>query len=682
MDISQLLVTSEAAVLCGKLFDAIDEDRSGFLDESECKTFLSCSGCERSELHIYWLHLREDADLDSDGRISKGEFLEYILSHEELDENGSFIDIDHKQHLQLQVRIMGGAGHLCGRLFDAADDDGTGYLEKAEGKIYLSSCGSLAEELDYLWIDLLRTADKNGDGRISKEEFLEYVLGDEELDESGGFVDREHERFLELQLRLLGDAGDLCGRLFDAIDDDSSGYLTGKEGKIFLSCSGCDVEELDSLWADLLRSTGRGDGDGRISRQGFLGYMLGSKELDESGGFVDKGYEKRLQINLRLMGNAGDLYGRLFDAIDDDLSGFLEEAEGKIFLAICGCESEDGGRVYLRNEGSEAEELHLFWRDVVEVADKDGDGKISKQEFLMYVLSTEELDESHDFMDQGHARHIEAQLDNMVESLDGSSRGAVEMDCAHTGRSFAHPAHQHQPVHQPVRKPSAPHVEAAPPLDSRAAATLAELQAHTAAGVGGRDSVVARASRAREAQPPATPVIALNASSLDQSRGRSGDRSADKGTRGAARPWEDEAGTPQHDGRRSPTRVRHVSGLEPEPVEVAPSPSRTSTYESNGSLDESQAGGRRFFDHLEAWMHVAEEVIEKHPGIESLKKRLGLLAYRNRDNLDELFAEFEPSGYGRLSPELFGYVVRTTFSIPVSKMDDRESLSRVVALLP
>ena len=48
---------------------------------------------------------------------------------------------------------------------------------------------------------MLRTADTNGDGKISKTEFLEYVLQDEELDENGDYEDKEHEETLQAQLQ-------------------------------------------------------------------------------------------------------------------------------------------------------------------------------------------------------------------------------------------------------------------------------------------------------------------------------------------------------------------------------------------------------------------------------------------------------------------------------------------------
>ena len=74
------------------------------------------------------------------------------------------------------------AHELVAALFDAADSDGSGFMEETEGKRFLATAGCAAAELDYYWQDLVRTADVNKDGKISKDEFLTYILGDEELD--------------------------------------------------------------------------------------------------------------------------------------------------------------------------------------------------------------------------------------------------------------------------------------------------------------------------------------------------------------------------------------------------------------------------------------------------------------------------------------------------------------------
>merc|ERR1711871_1923374 len=80
------------------------------------------------------------------------------------------------------------AGKLVASLFDVIDADGSGYLEIDEGRRFLCAAGCDISEVDYYWQDIVRTADTNDDGRISKDEFLAYILGDEELDSSGAFI--------------------------------------------------------------------------------------------------------------------------------------------------------------------------------------------------------------------------------------------------------------------------------------------------------------------------------------------------------------------------------------------------------------------------------------------------------------------------------------------------------------
>jgi hypothetical protein len=58
-------------------------------------------------------------------------------------------------------------------------------------------------ELDYAWEDLLRTADLNGDGDISKAELLQYCLGDEPLTPGGDFEDEELAAHLSAALAEL-----------------------------------------------------------------------------------------------------------------------------------------------------------------------------------------------------------------------------------------------------------------------------------------------------------------------------------------------------------------------------------------------------------------------------------------------------------------------------------------------
>ena len=71
------------------------------------------------------------------------------------------------------------------------------------------------------------------------------------------------------------------------------------------------------------------------------------EELDESGCFVDKERETELATAMRTLYNdtpAGKLVSALFDVVDADGSGFLEEEEGKSFLAASPVRSWQLGR--------------------------------------------------------------------------------------------------------------------------------------------------------------------------------------------------------------------------------------------------------------------------------------------------------------------------------------------------
>lgn len=77
---------------------------------------------------------------------------------------------------------------IVGQLFDQVDVDGSGFLDNgSEGKAFLRLINTEADadELNYHWRDLLRVADTNGDGRISKEELVAYILHDIDLTSDG-----------------------------------------------------------------------------------------------------------------------------------------------------------------------------------------------------------------------------------------------------------------------------------------------------------------------------------------------------------------------------------------------------------------------------------------------------------------------------------------------------------------
>eukprot|EP01048_Picozoa_sp_COSAG05_P015175 COSAG05_NODE_1800_length_4061_cov_1.555780_2_plen_276_part_00 len=262
---------SSVSKFAGCLFDLVDRDASGFLDAAEGRTYLSLMGCDPADLEYYWSDLRRCADTDGDGRVSKTEFNKYLLSDMELDDDGRFMDLEHERKLRRQIVRMGDAGMLCSKLFDCLDQDGSGYLEHSEVRAYLEMSGCAEHEIEYYLKDLLRVADKNGDGVIEKVEFLDYVLGDERLDNVGSFVDPSARADLVHRLQQNGSAAQLIGALFDVVDQDGSGALQEDESKLFLGLQGCNEAELDYYWADLKRCVDH-DANGSISKSEFIEY--------------------------------------------------------------------------------------------------------------------------------------------------------------------------------------------------------------------------------------------------------------------------------------------------------------------------------------------------------------------------------------------------------------------------
>ena len=132
--------------------------------------------------------------------------------------------------------------------------------------------------MDYYLQDLLRAHDVDKDGLIAKDEFLAYVLGDEELNERGEYTNPGAMVELQSQLLMHRPAAQLSSALFDLVDADGSGFMEADEGKVFLQLQGCDETELDYYWSDLLRAADTNQ-DGRIDQTEFPRYLLGDLSL-------------------------------------------------------------------------------------------------------------------------------------------------------------------------------------------------------------------------------------------------------------------------------------------------------------------------------------------------------------------------------------------------------------------
>jgi Ca2+-binding EF-hand superfamily protein len=114
-----------------------------------------------------WQNLRETADIDDDGSVTREEFLRYAE-----------VFLDDRDAVRAYAR---GDVQL---LFDAMDTDADGKITREEYRAYLDACGVDSSSADVFFAH----ADLNEDGRITRSEMShameEYLLSNDP--EAGG----------------------------------------------------------------------------------------------------------------------------------------------------------------------------------------------------------------------------------------------------------------------------------------------------------------------------------------------------------------------------------------------------------------------------------------------------------------------------------------------------------------
>lgn len=145
-------------------FTVLDADADGVITSDDL-TAIGTRVCE--QLHIagspqaaailetyasWWEQLRSDCDADGDGRITRAEFAQAMLT------GGGDPEAYYGQQLGKQVSLLA----------DAMDADGDGFIEPTEYLALFGAAPSLDPEVVQAAFEHL---DADGDGRISREEF-------------------------------------------------------------------------------------------------------------------------------------------------------------------------------------------------------------------------------------------------------------------------------------------------------------------------------------------------------------------------------------------------------------------------------------------------------------------------------------------------------------------------------
>jgi Ca2+-binding EF-hand superfamily protein len=318
---SESLQSDSARARLGRMFDTIDSDNSGTIDEAEGRQFLEAQGVEPKLVAGLWADLLKHADSDGDGQLTRTEWIDGFLSYRK--------DEAPEKKLKGMLERTGSVLRRLNRIFDVIDTDHSGTLDENEVKTYLRQEGVPESFLEQFWKEMLSMADVNADGEISR---TEWVRGASEVFTAAKRAGRAAfvTSFTDMTMLLKGAT---ATRHMVAVL---------KRGRVQLDSSGVPI--IEDVPAS---SLGDVDCDARVTLRNRV-----------------------VQIELplwRFSDSAKLRLTRLFDAIDVDGSGELDEHEWKDFLA---------------EQKMDASRQDHNWRLLMEAIDDDKDGTVTKAEFV------------------------------------------------------------------------------------------------------------------------------------------------------------------------------------------------------------------------------------------------------------------------------------------------------------
>jgi len=297
------------------VFGYADKDSSLALDLAEVRNLSSSD--DMAEYVI------ERFDGDGDGKVSLAEWLTWIVAQWEAKPEGADRVLE-VAGARLLRRAFESEAH---RIFRLADGDGSGYLDYEEIMgLMLDEMGQARfEEFSMFW-----EVDVDGDGRISEEEWMKFMMAAYEgLGPHAGIILEHYENRLEIR-RAEAAFLELAENLFKALDTDSSGTLDPREVSSFMSPEEeTQAERLDAAFKVASNFIAAFDADqsGALELNEWKGFLLEAfrSQRVQAEVFVFSILEvlKLRAIKAKVMADADEM----FHAYDTDQSGGLIVSE-------------------------------------------------------------------------------------------------------------------------------------------------------------------------------------------------------------------------------------------------------------------------------------------------------------------------------------------------------------------
>ena len=145
-------------------FDEMDADKSGFVDGAEIAVSLKKERGGQAQSDEEVAAALKTFDSDADGKIT---FLEYVgaLGYQPIREKAAASAATVNAAMRAPLEWV----------FEQLDDDGSGFIEEREGLKVGKWLGGGGGDLLAFWTKMKADMDTDGDGKISKEEFVTWM---------------------------------------------------------------------------------------------------------------------------------------------------------------------------------------------------------------------------------------------------------------------------------------------------------------------------------------------------------------------------------------------------------------------------------------------------------------------------------------------------------------------------
>jgi Ca2+-binding EF-hand superfamily protein len=379
----------------GRMFDTIDSDASGEVDTKEGKDFLISQGVPSTAADKLWSKLLAQADSNGDGKLDKSEWVEGFFKVQAGIQGQTLASTLNETLFQTEsVR------HRFDKLFDKIDVDKSGTIDEREAKRFFSREGIPPAFLDQFWQDLLEKADIDSDGHISREEWGSVgadVFISAKRAGRAGFA----SSIVDMTMLLKGtttarhlvakiEKSKVQGDIEDVDQVDTSVYRECTYGladpsapvRIFrdMPTVGIIVRDPDKVPGLLVGMFLESVNGVPVNQIGDFNAVMArikttpkplklSMQVPEHASARVEITNRVVDMSLpawRFSDSAKLRMSRLFDAIDSDGSGELDVDEWKSFLT---------------EQRVDPAKHEQNWNTLMAEVDKDGDGKVSKNEF-------------------------------------------------------------------------------------------------------------------------------------------------------------------------------------------------------------------------------------------------------------------------------------------------------------